>query len=47
MHNLGKPQYLQLVLKPTELINAVYNDPIIFQKNSGNIITFPGVVYTI
>lgn len=42
IHNLGKPEYLQLVLNPCELINAIYNDPVILQKNTGSVQRFPG-----
>ncbi|XP_065204006.1 kinetochore-associated protein 1 [Planococcus citri] len=43
IHNLRKPQYLQLVLKPYELLIAIYGDPVILQKNTGNVIMFPDI----
>lgn len=45
MYGFGKPHYLQLALKPNELIRELYNDPIILKRHTGEIKLFPGEFY--
>jgi len=43
MAGLGRPEYLQLVLLPQELVCALYNDPSILQRKTGTLTQCPDI----